>query len=103
MLGPDGSVSDPDEWIAEAALALGEERLTPAESGALLKLARRVAHGVERKLAPLSTFLAGAYAGRAVAEGASRAETLEEAVRRISALIPDDAPAPGESVTPTEA
>jgi hypothetical protein len=62
--------------------------------GAVLRLAREVAHGVERKLAPVSTFLAGVHAGRLAAGGGDRGEALDRAVDRLLALIPP--PGPGE-------
>ena len=53
-----------DAWLDEMAAALGEEPLTGSEVGLALRLARDVAHGVERKLAPLASYLAGVRAGR---------------------------------------
>jgi hypothetical protein len=80
-----------DEWIDELALALAEEPIDPREMGAVLKLARDVAHGVERKLAPVATFLAGVHAGRRAADGTPRAQALAEAVEAAQALIPPHA------------
>jgi len=77
-----------DEWIDKLATALGEEPMDPKEMGALLKLARDVAHGVERKLAPISTFVVGLHVGRRVAEGIPRTQALAEAVDAARALIP---------------
>jgi hypothetical protein len=86
-----------DDWMDRMAQALGEEPLTRAEVGAILKLARDVAHGVERKGAPLATFLAGAHAGRQADAGMSRPEALARAVgaaRDLIPLQPDETPAP---------
>jgi hypothetical protein len=80
-----------DEWIDTLATALGEEPVNPREMGAVLKLARDVAHGVERKLAPVSTYLAGVHAGRKAAEGTPRAQALDEALEAAKALIPPHA------------
>jgi uncharacterized protein DUF6457 len=80
-----------DEWIDTLATALGEEPVNPREMGAVLKLARDVAHGVERKLAPVSTYLAGVHAGRKAAEGTPRAQALAEALEAAKALIPPHA------------
>ena len=77
-----------DEWIDKLATALGEEPMDPKEMGALLKLARDVAHGVERKLAPVSTFVVGMRVGRRAAEGIPRTQALAEAVDAARALIP---------------
>ena len=85
-----------DDWIDRLADALDEERLAPGEIGAVLKLAREVAHGVERKLAPLSTFVAGVHAGRLSASGVPRREALDRAVSVAAGLIPESADeAPG--------
>lgn len=53
-----------DDWIDRLAEALEETPLAPTEVEALLEAAREVAHGVERKVTPLSAFLAGVVVGR---------------------------------------
>ena len=80
-----------DEWMDKLVAALGEEPLEAREMGAVLKLARDVAHGVERKLAPLSTFVAGVHVGRRIAEGSLKEDALAEAVAAARALIPAQA------------
>jgi uncharacterized protein DUF6457 len=77
-----------DDWMGRMARALGEEPLTPAEVGAILKLARDVAHGVERRGAPVSTFLAGVHVGRRSGAGESRQEALARALEVARDLIP---------------
>jgi hypothetical protein len=87
-----------DEWMERMARALGEEPLTQPEVGAILKLARDVAHGVERRGAPLATFLAGMHAGTQGGAGVSRREALARAVEAARSLIPlqhDEGSAPG--------
>jgi Domain of unknown function (DUF6457) len=79
-----------DDWVDRLADALGERRLDPREAGAILKLARAVAHGVERRLAPLSAYVAGLYVGREATEGTPPGEALDEALRAARSLIPDD-------------
>lgn len=64
-----------DGWIDKAAAALGIE--DDIDVDAILDLAREVAHGVERKAAPVSTFLAGLAAGRAGGDAASVQRALE--------------------------
>lgn len=51
-------------WIDDLARRLGEEPLSPEEVAALLEVARDVAHGVERRVTPLSAFLAGLAVSR---------------------------------------
>ena len=49
-----------ENWIDELARALDGEQLTSAETAHLLDAARDVAHRVERKMAPVSTFMVAA-------------------------------------------
>jgi len=87
-----------DEWIERLARALGEEPLTQPEVGAILKMAREVAHGVERKGAPLATFLAVVHAGTQAVAGVRRQQALARAVEAARDLMPpqqDEGPVPG--------
>ena len=72
-----------DSWIAEVAaeLGIGTELVDEAP---LLGLARDVAHGVERKAAPLSTFVVGYAAGMSGADSTGIAELIE----RVRAMCP---------------
>jgi hypothetical protein len=83
-----------DEWLDRFARALGERPTGRDEIGMMLALSREVAHGVERKLAPLCTYLAGMHVQRRVAGGATVAEALEEIRAAARALIPEP-PVPG--------
>jgi hypothetical protein len=83
-----------EAWIDQLAEVLGEDPLTERETSLLLKVARDVAHRVERRLTPLSTFLAGAAVGRSLAGGASRQDALEAALDTIHSLLPPE-PAEG--------
>jgi len=76
-----------DEWLDRWANALGERAVSGEEVGAMLRLSREVAHAVERRLAPLSTYLAGIHVGRRLAEGATPAEALTEVRRAADALL----------------
>ena len=76
-----------DDWLDGFARALREElRGDGAVHGvdeqtqeSLLELARVVAHGAERRFAPLSTFLAGQYVAARVKDGATPLAAAEEA------------------------
>jgi Domain of unknown function (DUF6457) len=81
-----------DNWIDELARALGEEPLTTTETTRLLDAARDVAHRVERKMTPLSTFVIGCAVGREIAGGADRAETLIATLRQLESVLPPGAP-----------
>jgi len=78
-------------WIDELADALSVDRLSEPEADALLDVARDVAHRVERKVTPLSTFLLGAAVGDAVAGGGVRADALARARSTLAGLLPPEA------------
>lgn len=77
------------------AAALGERlgreeeavRLPREAVGPILDLARVVAHGTERKNAPLASYLAGRYAAAREAEGIEPATALAEALAVAEALF----------------
>jgi hypothetical protein len=52
-----------EEWVKELSSALG--LADDVDTDALLDVARDVAHGVERRAAPVTTFLIGLSAGLA--------------------------------------
>jgi Domain of unknown function (DUF6457) len=81
-----------DNWIDDLARALSEEPLTAAETAQLLDAARDVAHRVERKVTPLSTFVIGCAVGRALAGGADRTETLSGVLSRLETVLPPEVP-----------
>jgi len=82
-----------DDWLDDFARALGERPLEREELGAVLALARDVAHGVERRLAPLASFVAGMHVQRRVAEGAGVSDAVEEVRAAARTLIPEPPPA----------
>jgi hypothetical protein len=71
-----------DEWVREVCAALDLEDDVDADS--ILDLARDVAHGVERRAAPVTTFLVGLAAGRA-GGGRAAEERALAAVRDLTA------------------
>jgi hypothetical protein len=81
-----------DNWIDDLARMLGEEPLTSAEMTQLLDAARDVAHQVERKMAPVSTFVVGFAVGCQVANGADRTETLRAVLNQLNAALPGEEP-----------
>ncbi len=77
------------EWPRRYAMALGAD-LRSSDVDALLDLARQVAHGSERRFAPLSTFVAGRFVTARMAQGATAADALAEAIAVARSLLPDD-------------
>lgn len=69
------SANYPDRFAEALGLELSEE-----EAQAVLDLARRVAHGTERRFAPLSTYLAGQFVTELVKTGVPPCEALAEAL-----------------------
>ena len=67
---------------------LARTPLTSAETTQLLDAAGDVAHRVERKMTPLSTFVIGCAVGRKLASGADRTETLSETLSQLESLPP---------------
>ena len=80
-----------DNWIDELARGLGEAPLTSNEMTELLDAAGDVAHRVERKMTPLSTFVVGCAVGRKLASGAERIEALSQALRELESRLPPKA------------
>lgn len=77
-----------EAWIDRLAERLEQTPLEAAETSQILGVARDVAHRVERRLTPLSTFLLGLAVGRRLAEGAARAEALEREIDLVRGLLP---------------
>ncbi len=82
-----------DTWIDDLAAALALEPLSEAETDRLLRIARDVAHRVERKDTPLASFLLGMRVARQTAEGSSRNVALDDAIALAEGLFP---PGPGQ-------
>lgn len=75
-----------DAWVVRLADELGVTDLV-VDRDAILGLAGRAAHGVLRPAAPLTTFLVGYAAARAVERGTPSEAAVREAVERAVALI----------------
>jgi hypothetical protein len=76
-------------WIEDLAVAFQLDPLTDTETERLLRIARDVAHRVERKGTPLAAFLLGMEVARRTADGSPRAHALDEAIGFTEALLPD--------------
>lgn len=78
-----------NDWLDAFASELEVGAPSARLRSTLLELAREVAHSTERKNAPLSTYLAGAFAARRMAEGASLEEAVAEALEAARRLLPE--------------
>jgi len=76
------------EWLDRLAQTFELDAPTHQEIAAVLDAARDVAHGVERKITPVSTFLLGMNVERRVSSGASRQEALTSAIEALQATLP---------------
>jgi len=76
------------EWLDRLAQTFELDAPTNHEIAAVLDAARDVAHGVERKITPVSTFLLGMDVERRVKAGASREEALTSAIEALRATLP---------------
>ncbi len=63
----------------EALRENGDPAIKVVDEEAILDFTREVAHGSERKNAPLATFLAGWYVGARVSQGVDPEEAWAEA------------------------
>ncbi len=79
--------SEEADWPRRYAMALGTD-LAESDVEALLDLARDVAHGSERRFAPLSTFVAGRFVAARMSAGATASDALAEAIAVARSLLP---------------
>lgn len=72
--------------LAEA-VDLSLDDFSTAQEDELLDLARIVAHGTERKNAPLATYLVGQYVAIRGADDVTSADSVAEAVAIVNDLL----------------
>jgi hypothetical protein len=77
-----------DEWLHQLAIVLGVDPVDEAQISDILDAARDVAHNVERKLTPVSTFLLGAAVQRRIGHGASASDALQDALVDLRSALP---------------
>lgn len=86
------------DWFEEYAAALEERlgggdpnlHLTREAKNPILDLARIVAHGTERKNAPLAAYVTGRYIAARSAQGADEEVALAEAIAAAEAVTPSE-------------
>jgi hypothetical protein len=75
-------------WLDRLAQAFELDAPTNEEIAAVLDAARDVAHAVERRITPVSTFLLGMHVERRVAAGTSREDALASSIATLRATLP---------------
>ena len=75
-------------WIDDLAETLEVDPLTTSEADRLLRIARDVAHRVERKGTPLAAFLLGMHVAARTADGSPRSLAIDDAIGMTAALLP---------------
>ena len=75
------------EWLDQLATTFGFDPLGPDETNGLLDAARDVAHGVERKITPLASFLLGMRVAARMADGSPREQALEETITELRSTM----------------
>ena len=83
------------EWLDRLAQAFELDAPTNQEIAAVLDAARDVAHGIERRITPVSTFLLGMYVERRVAAGTPREDALASSIATLRATVPTGPPEEG--------
>lgn len=78
------------DWLAGAASTLGVETLDDDSQERLLGAARDVAHGVERKLTPIATYLLGVAVERRAAAGEERQAAFAAGLADLERAIDAD-------------
>lgn len=89
-----------EPWIERLARVFGEEPASADETAVILTVAREVAHRVERKITPVSTYLLGIAVGRRLAAGASRDEALRTQAAGLRSVLPEAPPEAGSEAGP---
>lgn len=89
-IDPTADLQTAQQWIARLSSELGVEGMTLQTQAALLAIARDVAHGAERKYAPLASFVAGRYVELAARDGRDVNTAMTEVSNAVRRLL--DAP-----------
>jgi hypothetical protein len=79
-----------EDWLNTAAGDLGVDPIDDDMQEHLLGVARDVAHGVERKLTPIATYMLGEAVQRRVSGGETRASAFSSALADLERAIASD-------------
>lgn len=83
-------------WSEQVESVIGIEAWNRVETDLVLDLAREVAHGTERRFAPLTAYALGVAVGRQLGEDAATAVPREDALRALVVALTDAIEPPGE-------
>ncbi len=70
-------------WSEQVEVITGIEAWDPVETDLLLDMAREVAHGTERRFAPLTAYAIGVAVGQQLGDDAAAGEARQDALRRM--------------------
>jgi len=76
-----------DEWLERLSITIGVDPLSEEQGEELLVAARDVAHGVERKITPLATFLLGAAVQREIGHGRTHGEAFDQVMASLRTIL----------------
>lgn len=76
-------------WSEQVESVTGIEAWNRVETDLVLDLAREVAHGTERRFAPLTAYALGVAVGRQLGQDAATAEPREDALRALVVALVD--------------
>lgn len=90
----DGAGETAAGWIARLASELGVREMALDTQAAVLSIARDIAHGTERKYAPLAAFVAGRHVEARVRQGADVYVAMREVSEAVGRLLERGASSP---------
>lgn len=76
-------------WSEQVEAVTGIEAWDRVETDLVLDLARVVAHGTERRFAPLTAYALGVAVGRQLGDDAADAATRQDALRAMVVALQD--------------
>jgi hypothetical protein len=83
-------------WSEQVESVTGIEAWDRVETDLVLDLAREVAHGTERRFAPLTAYALGVAVGHQLGERAGDAEPRQDVLRRMAVALTEAlGPEPG--------
>ena len=79
-------------WSEQVEAVTGIEAWDPVETDLVLDMAREVAHGTERRFAPLTAYAIGVAVGRQLGDAAGTGQERQDALRRMVMQLVESIP-----------